>query len=44
MQSGLAEGDEVVVEGAYTLKLAGTGKVPQGAHVDADGTVHFGKH
>ena len=44
MQSGLAEGDEVVVEGAYTLKLVGTGKVPQGAHVDADGTVHFGKH
>ncbi len=44
MQSGLAEGDEVVVEGAYTLKLAGTGKVPQGAHVDADGIVHFGKH
>ena len=44
MQSGLAEGDEVVVEGAYTLKHAGTGKVPQGAHVDADGTVHFGKH
>lgn len=44
IQSGLAVGDEVVAEGAYQLRLAGSGKIPMGAHVDADGTVHFGKH
>jgi hypothetical protein len=37
-------GDEVVVEGAYHLKLLGGGKIPAGAHVDADSTVHTGKH
>lgn len=42
--SGLGEGDEVVTEGAYQLKLAGSGKLPEGAHVHADGTVHVGEH
>jgi multidrug efflux pump subunit AcrA (membrane-fusion protein) len=44
LQSGVAVGDEVVVEGTYQLKLAGSGKIQEGAHVDPDGTVHVGKH
>lgn len=44
LQSGVAAGDEVVTEGAYQLKLAGSGKLPEGAHVHADGTVHVGEH
>jgi multidrug efflux pump subunit AcrA (membrane-fusion protein) len=39
VNSGLADGDEVVLEGAYELKLAGGGK-PTGGHFHADGTWH----
>jgi multidrug efflux pump subunit AcrA (membrane-fusion protein) len=39
---GVAEGDEVVLDGAYELKLATqlAGAAPEGGHVHADGSVH----
>lgn len=42
--SGLRAGDEVVLHGAYELKLAGGGKPAQGGHFHADGTFHAGEH
>ncbi len=39
--SGVKEGDEIVLDGAYALKLAGGGaKAPEGYHYHADGTLH----
>lgn len=39
--SGVKEGDEVVLDGAYALKLAGGGsKAPEGYHYHADGQLH----
>jgi hypothetical protein len=38
--SGVADGDEVVVEGIYQLKLSGAGKAQLGGHFHADGTFH----
>lgn len=39
--SGVKEGDEIVLDGAYALKLAGSGaKAPEGYHYHADGTLH----
>lgn len=42
VRSGLADGDEVVVDGAYALELATGGgpKAPPGFHYHADGTLH----
>ena len=41
VKSGVKEGDEVVVEGAYSLKLAGgSAKAPEGYHYHADGSLH----
>ena len=40
VQSGVKEGDEVVLEGVYELKLAGSGKAAGGGHFHADGTWH----
>ena len=41
VQSGVKEGDEVVLEGVYELKLAGGGKgAGGGGHFHADGTWH----
>ena len=40
VQSGVREGDEVVLEGVYELKLAGSGKAAGGGHFHADGTWH----
>jgi hypothetical protein len=42
VQSGLAEGDEVVVDGLYELKLATSqaGGAVKGGHFHADGTFH----
>jgi len=41
VRSGVKEGDEVVLEGAYALKLAGgANKAPEGYHYHADGTLH----
>lgn len=42
VNSGLAEGDEVVLDGIYELKLASSqhGSAPTGGHFHADGTWH----
>jgi hypothetical protein len=40
VKSGLREGDEVVLEGVYELKLAGGGKAMGGGHFHADGAWH----
>jgi hypothetical protein len=40
VMSGLKEGDEVVLEGVYELKLTGGGKPAGGGHFHADGTWH----
>lgn len=38
--SGVAEADEVVLEGVYELKLSSGGQSPKGGHFHADGTWH----
>jgi len=41
LRSGVKEGDEVVVAGAYALKVAGSAStLPEGYHVHADGSLH----
>jgi len=41
VKSGVTDGDEVVVEGAYALKLAGSkSTAPAGYHYHADGSLH----
>ena len=40
VNSGVKEGDEVVLDGVYELKLAGGGKATGGGHFHADGTWH----
>jgi multidrug efflux pump subunit AcrA (membrane-fusion protein) len=40
VQSGVKEGDEVVVDGVYELALEGGGRSPTGGHFHADGTWH----
>ena len=40
VKSGVKAGDEVVLEGAYELKLAGGGKATGGGHFHADGSWH----
>ena len=40
VNSGVALGDEVVLDGVYELKLAGGGKAAAGGHFHADGTWH----
>lgn len=40
--SGIAAGEEVVVDGAYELKLASTAKPSATGHFHADGTFHAG--
>jgi ribosomal protein L24 len=40
--SGLAEDDEVVVDGVYQLKLATSAQATKGGHFEADGTWHEG--
>ena len=42
--SGLREGDEVVVAGAYQLMLSMSGSSPKGGHFHADGTFHAEDH
>ena len=44
--SGLQRGDEVVLDGAYELKLATEtgGATPRGGHFHADGSFHAGDH
>jgi multidrug efflux pump subunit AcrA (membrane-fusion protein) len=40
IRSGIKAGDEVVLDGAYELKLSGSGKAAQGGHFHADGAFH----
>jgi hypothetical protein len=40
VRSGLKEGDEVVLDGVFELKLTGTGSAQGGGHFHADGTWH----
>ena len=42
LKSGVALGDEVVLDGAYEIKLASqqNGTVQKGGHFHADGTFH----
>ena len=41
VESGLREGDEVVIDGIYELKLSGSGRgVSTGGHFHADGSFH----
>jgi multidrug efflux pump subunit AcrA (membrane-fusion protein) len=42
--SGLRDGDEVVVDGAYQLMLATAGNAPKGGHFHSDGTFHAEDH
>jgi len=43
VQSGLREGDEVVVDGVYQLMIATSGSVQKGGHFHPDGTFHEGE-
>ncbi len=44
VQSGLKEGDQVVLGGIYPLKLSLQTGGAQAGHFEADGTFHTGKH
>lgn len=44
VKSGLVDGDEVVVDGAYELVLASSGSAQKGGHFHADGTWHADDH
>ena len=44
VRSGLAAGDQVVVDGAYPLALATSATAQKGGHFHADGTFHEGSH
>lgn len=41
--SGLRDGDEVVLDGAFQLMLATSGSIQQGGHFHPDGTFHEGE-
>ena len=43
VQSGLRDGDEVVLDGVYQLMIATSGSVQKGGHFHPDGTFHEGK-
>ncbi|MDG1137263.1 MAG: HlyD family efflux transporter periplasmic adaptor subunit [Phycisphaerales bacterium] len=42
--SGLADGDEVVLDGGFQLMLATSGSIQKGGHFHSDGTFHEGEH
>ncbi len=44
VKSGLVDGDQVVVAGAYELMLASSGSATKGGHFHADGTFHADDH
>lgn len=44
VRSGLRDGDEVVLAGAYELMLASSGSAAKGGHFHSDGTFHAGEH
>lgn len=43
IQSGVREGDEIVLDGVYQLMIATSGSVQKGGHFHADGTFHAGE-
>ncbi len=43
VQSGVREGDEVVLDGVYQLMIATSGSVQKGGHFHPDGTFHAGE-
>jgi cobalt-zinc-cadmium efflux system membrane fusion protein len=42
--SGVRDGDQIVLDGAFQLMLATSGSVQKGGHFHADGTWHEGEH
>ena len=42
VKSGIAEGDEVVLDGVYQLMVATSGSITKGGHFHPDGTFHEG--
>jgi multidrug efflux pump subunit AcrA (membrane-fusion protein) len=44
VQSGVREGDEIVLSGNYQLMLATSGSAPKGGHFHSDGTFHAEDH
>lgn len=44
INSGVMEGDEIVLDGVYQLMLATAGNVSKGGHFHPDGTFHEGDH
>ncbi len=44
IQSGVREGDEIVLAGNYQLMLATSGSAPKGGHFHSDGTFHAEDH
>lgn len=44
IESGVREGDEIVLDGAYQLMLATSGTTQRGGHFHADGTFHADDH
>lgn len=44
VKSGVRDGDEVVLAGAYELMLASSGSAGKGGHFHADGTFHAEEH
>jgi len=43
VESGVREGDEVVLDGVYQLMIATSGTVEKGGHFHSDGTFHEGE-
>lgn len=44
IRSGVAEGNEVVLDGVYQLMVATSGNIAKGGHFHPDGTFHEGDH
>ena len=44
VQSGVRDGDEIVLAGNYQLMLATSGSAPKGGHFHSDGTFHAEDH
>ena len=44
IRSGVAEGNEIVLDGAYQLMVATSGTITKGGHFHPDGTFHEGEH
>lgn len=44
IRSGVAEGNEIILEGVYQLMIATSGSITKGGHFHPDGTFHEGEH